>query len=50
MFCYDKGKELLRAAVVAYHPDKQAGQPVKWCVLCEEITKALNAKYECFKG
>jgi hypothetical protein len=38
-------KKLLQKAIVHYHPDKQANYPRKWQVLCEEITKALNALY-----
>jgi hypothetical protein len=45
----DRGKEILRTAILHYHPDKQGGHPFKWKVLCEEITKMLNRKYECFK-
>ena len=48
-FEVDRGKEILRTAILHYHPDKQGGQPFKWKVMCEEVTKMLNRKYECFK-
>lgn len=51
-FTVDNGKELLRKAIVAYHPDKQQASSSalsKWQVLAEEITKQLTKKYECFK-
>jgi len=40
-FSVDTGKEVLRKAILAYHPDKQTGQASssKWQVLAEEITK-----------
>lgn len=42
----------LKKAIVEYHPDKQHNKDagVDWTVLCEEITKQLNAFYEHFKG
>ena len=42
-------KKVLLKAVVHYHPDKQNQYERKWQVLCEEITKCLNASYEIFK-
>ena len=41
-FSVETGKEVLRKAILAYHPDKQGGQSgtnIKWQVLAEEITK-----------
>jgi hypothetical protein len=51
VFDADHGKELLRKAILAYHPDKQgsSGVAFSWQVLAEEITKQLTRKYECFK-
>ena len=44
-------KKALRDGLLHYHPDrlraKDLGQ--KWVVLCEEITKYLNRKYEVYK-
>lgn len=42
-------KRLLLKSLLHYHPDKQAGEDRKWCVLCGEITKILTNKYETFK-
>lgn len=42
-------KAALRRAIVAYHPDSNLQQSEDWQVLCEEITKILNVKYENFK-
>jgi hypothetical protein len=51
VFDAEHGKELLRRAILAYHPDKQgaAGVDFSWQVLAEKITKQLTRKYECFK-
>lgn len=41
-FTVDTGKEVLKRAILAYHPDKQqvgSGSSRKWQVLAEEITK-----------
>jgi hypothetical protein len=47
----DNAKNLLKQAILHYHPDKQWASQLepKWCVLCEEIVKELNNKYYCFK-
>jgi len=42
-------KAALKKAIVAYHPDSNRQQSEDWQVLCEDITKILNAKYENFK-
>jgi len=46
-----KVKKALLSAILHYHPDKvdkeQHGR--KWMVLCEEITKLLNGRYETSK-
>jgi len=44
-------KKILMVAIIHYHPDKQDEEKhgLKWIVLCNEITKALNARYEQFK-
>lgn len=42
-------KAALKKAIVAYHPDSNRQQSEDWQVLCEEITKVLNVKYENFK-
>lgn len=41
----------LRQAIGHYHPDKNPADEhgAKWHVLCEEITKRLNLKYEAYK-
>ena len=41
-------KKALLTAIHHYHPDKQDKEKhgMKWAVLCEEITKLLNAHYE----
>ncbi|KAK9811277.1 hypothetical protein WJX72_001054 [[Myrmecia] bisecta] len=46
----DNMKKGLLAAITPYHPDKQrAGEhSAEWCVLAEEICKALNVKYGMF--
>ncbi|WIA12678.1 hypothetical protein OEZ85_006319 [Tetradesmus obliquus] len=51
VFDADHGKELLKRAILAYHPDKQgaSGVELSWKVLAEEITKQLTDKYEYFK-
>ncbi|KAK9830352.1 hypothetical protein WJX72_011214 [[Myrmecia] bisecta] len=48
----DNMKKGLLAAITHYHPDKQRQKDhgAEWCVLAEEICKALNIKYEMFKG
>lgn len=40
----ETGKAALRKAILAYHPDRQAGQGSsrKWRVLAEEITKVRS--------
>jgi hypothetical protein len=45
-------KRTLLKAIVLWHPDqaRKRNQSAKTIVLNEEIVKALNAKYECFKG
>ncbi|XP_057849615.2 uncharacterized protein LOC131060404 [Cryptomeria japonica] len=45
----DYVKLALRKAIVAYHPDHNAQYDRDWQVLCEEISKILNLKYENFK-
>jgi len=44
-------KQALKKALQHYHPDKQDKEQhgKKWAVLCEEITKLLNGRYEYFK-
>lgn len=46
-------KELLKTAVVHYHPDKQpkgdSEAEKKWAVLAEQICKYLSAHYQSFK-
>jgi len=44
-------KKKLLKAITHYHPDKQALHDAdkKWFVLCEEITKVLNVRYQTFK-
>ena len=42
-------KAALKKAIVAYHPDSNLQQSKYWQVLCKEITKILNSKYENFK-
>lgn len=42
-------KAALKKAIVVYHPDSNLQQSEDWQVLCEEITKILNGKYEFFK-
>jgi hypothetical protein len=37
---------LVPQAILHYHPDQQANTDAKWQVLCEEICKELNLKYE----
>ena len=46
-----KMKKALLTAIQHYHPDKQDKEEYgrKWAVLCEEITKLLNARYEGYK-
>jgi len=46
-----KMKKALLTAIHHYHPDKQDTEQYgrKWAVLCEEITKLLNGRYECHK-
>ena len=47
-----KRKHVLLKAIQHYHPDKQNRDDhgTKWVVLCEEITKFLNRRYEEYKG
>ncbi|KAG2501432.1 hypothetical protein HYH03_001215 [Edaphochlamys debaryana] len=45
----DRLRETLRRAVVAYHPDRQLGHPMRWQVLSGEICKELSAKYQILK-
>eukprot|EP00897_Mesotaenium_endlicherianum_P004470 jgi/Mesen1/4050/ME000213S03075 len=46
-----KTRGALRTAILHYHPDKNGARAcgAKWHVLCEEITKRLNVKYEYYK-
>eukprot|EP00897_Mesotaenium_endlicherianum_P004463 jgi/Mesen1/4044/ME000213S03072 len=46
-----KTRGALRMAILHYHPDKNGARAcgAKWHVLCEEITKKLNIKYEYYK-
>ena len=46
-----KVKKTLLTAIQHYHPDKQDKEKhgKKWAVLCEEITKLLNGRYETYK-
>lgn len=46
-----KMKKALLTAIQHYHPDKQDKEQHgrKWAVLCEEITKLLNGRYELYK-
>lgn len=45
----DNVKGALRKAIVAYHPDHNGQYERDWQVLCDEISKILNRKYENFK-
>jgi len=44
-------KQALKKALQHFHPDKQDKEQhgKKWTVLCEEITKLLNGRYDSFK-
>ncbi|XP_028392853.1 uncharacterized protein LOC114517357 [Dendronephthya gigantea] len=44
-------KKALRDSLLHYHPDRLQAKNLgkKWVVLCEEITKYLNRKYEVYK-
>ena len=44
-------KKALRESLLHYHPDRLKAKDLgkKWVVLCEEITKYLNRKYEMYK-
>ena len=46
-----KVKKAFLTAIQHYHPDKQDEEEhgKKWAVLCEEITKLLNGRYEVHK-
>jgi len=46
-----KMKKAVLTAIQHYHPDKQDKEKHgrKWAVLCEEITKLLNGRYETYK-
>ena len=46
-----KLKKALLKSILHYHPDKQDTNTHgrKWAVLCEEITKLLNGRYEMYK-
>jgi len=46
-----KMKKTLLTAILHYHPDKQDKEKHgrKWAVLCEEITKLLNGRFEMYK-
>ena len=48
---WTKSKKILLTAIFHYHPDKQDKEKhgKKWAVLCEEITKLLNRRYETCK-
>ena len=43
-------EQLLRQAIVHYHPDKQSAHAVRWQVLANEITKVLSAAYTKVRG
>jgi len=45
---YRNKKKALLTAIQHYHPDKQDKEKhgMRWAVLCEEITKLLNRRYE----
>jgi hypothetical protein len=45
----DKIKTMLKKAIVQYARDKNLDWGLEWTVLCEEIQKTLNNKYEAFK-
>ncbi|GLJ55785.1 hypothetical protein SUGI_1197870 [Cryptomeria japonica] len=45
----EKVRVALRKAIVSYHPDNNVQYGRDWQVLCEEITKILNCKYEIHK-
>ncbi|CAI5488731.1 unnamed protein product [Closterium sp. Naga37s-1] len=45
----DDAKVSLRMAILHYHPDKNSEHGDRWKILCEEVTKCLNAKYLNFK-
>jgi hypothetical protein len=42
-------KAAVKKAILAYHPDSNRRHGDDWQVLCEEITKILNNKYEKYK-
>ena len=46
-----KNAKMLRQALLHYHPDKQTkeGEGLRWFIMCEEICKILNEKYEPLK-
>lgn len=43
-------KARLRKAQLHYHPDKNTGYDAEWKVLCEEVTKLINARYKVYRG
>jgi DnaJ-domain-containing protein 1 len=45
-------KKALRESLLHYHPDRLKAKDLgkKWIVLCEEITKFLNLRYEHYKS
>ena len=45
----DTLKNVLRTALLHYHSDKNGGFDMKWRILCKEITKHLNGKYDLIK-
>ncbi|CAI5483783.1 unnamed protein product [Closterium sp. Yama58-4] len=44
----DDAKVSLRTAILHYHPDKNGEHGNRWKIVCEEVTKYLNAKYAVF--
>lgn len=50
MFNSKIGKQTLKKAMSHYHPDVNGKYGKEWQVLCEEIFKVLNNKYEYYKG
>ena len=46
-------KKMLMKLIIHWHPDKvskETEEEKKWCIICEEITKKLTAKYTLMKG
>ena len=42
-------KKQYKSASIHYHPDRQKEHGEKWVVICEEISKYVNQRYDCFK-